>query len=216
MEPLLNFGESSTGRAFALSEVLGLIALDRPRRRGFTLVELLVVIAIMSMLIGLLLPAVQYARASARRTQCLSQLHNIGIAMESYMDSHGERSKYPDCARLPSLTPDRPSLVKTLGPYMENEQTVFRCPADDASFRDQARQEAALPLPPEGISYFEKEGISYEYPDSQLAKKTRQKVMEKKSSTTVWISYDFEAFHGTKGEDGSRCFVFADGHADSS
>lgn len=215
MEALLNYGESSTGRAFALSEVSGLIALDRLRRRGFTLVELLVVIAIMSMLLGLLLPAVQYARASARRTQCLSQLHNIGIAMESYMDSHGERSKYPDCARLPSLTPDRPSLVPTLGPYMENEQTVFRCPADDASFRDQSRQEAALPLPPEGISYFEKEGISYEYPDSQLAKKTRQKVMEKRSSATVSISNDYEAFHGAKGQDGSRCFAFADGHADA-
>ncbi len=184
------------------------------RRPGFTLVELLVVIAIMSMLLGLLLPAVQYARSTARRTQCLSQLHNIGIAMESYMDAHGERSKYPDCARLPSLTPDRPKLVKTLGPYMENEETVFRCPGDDAFYRDQNLARASLP--PENISYFEKEGISYEYPDSQLAKKTRQKVMEKRSSTTVIISNDYETFHGPDGEPGSRCFVFADGHSDAS
>src|SRR6476661_2723548 len=77
---------------------------DRPlTRTAFTLVELLVVIAIMAALLGLLLPAVQYARSSARRTQCLSQLHNIGVAMDNYMDSHGQRAKYPDAAQLPSL-----------------------------------------------------------------------------------------------------------------
>jgi len=202
-----------------LSEESGMIALERPvrkwepRRPGFTLVELLVVIAIMSMLIGLLLPAVQYARATARRTQCLSQLHNIAIAMQSYMDAHGERSKFPDCAQLPSLPPNRPSLVPTLGPYMENEQTSFRCPGDDASFRDESRVQSSLP--PEGKSYYEKEGLSYEYPAPQLANKTRQKVMEKRSSTTVTISNDYEAFHGAEGDPGSRCFAFADGHADA-
>ena len=202
-----------------MSEESGMIALERPvrkwepRRPGFTLVELLVVIAIMSMLIGLLLPAVQYARATARRTQCLSQLHNIAIAMQSYMDAHGERSKFPDCAQLPSLPPNRPSLVPTLGPYMENEQTSFRCPGDDASFRDESRVQSSLP--PEGKSYYEKEGLSYEYPAPQLANKTRQKVMEKRSSTTVTISNDYEAFHGAEGDPGSRCFAFADGHADA-
>lgn len=112
-------------------------------KRAFTLIELLVVIAIVGVLTALLLPAVQSARETARRTQCLNNLRQMGLAALNY---HGAKGAFPEGRKSTTW-----SVHAALLPYFEQQNVaqfadltksvtvttadvlsvpMFRCPSD--------------------------------------------------------------------------------------
>lgn len=123
------------------------------RRRGFTLVELLVVIATIGVLISLMIPAVQRVRESAARTQCLNNLHQIGLAIHHY---ESVRKRFPTATRIPKTAADPESLAVVLAPYCEQNTAVWKCPKDVQGSG--------------GQPYHEQHGLSYEYYVDQVCK----------------------------------------------
>lgn len=109
-------------------------------RRGFTLVELLTVIAIIALLTAVLFPVFSSARAKGRDATCLSNLHQIGLALRAYGTDYGE--KLPLANNKPSED-GPPGLPQVLSSYVRNSK-IFRCPSDYDG-------------------YWQAEGTSYDY-----------------------------------------------------
>ena len=128
--------------------------LDRGRRplHGFTLVELLVVMTICGMLLALLLPAVQAARAAARSVECQNNLKQIGAALQHFHDARGRFPHYrlcpapwqggadPYCEQLTSPTIVTSANEVWWAPY---DNTVARTDTPSAGF-DPSRAALAI------------------------------------------------------------------------
>lgn len=202
----------------------------RKSKRGFTLVELLVVIAIIGILVAMLLPAVQYARATARSTQCKSNLRQIGLAINMYVDSQGG-GIYPVLRSIVPLTVvnREPSLRDVVGKFAENNANVWDCPMDSEYY--------SLG----GMRYFEQFGQSYEYNFRRFRSQSRNKregvtlpqALQNEGKALgykvaapaheTWVANDMEPFHGGEAyvpgvprpvQPLARNFLFADGHVE--
>ena len=99
------------------------------RPRGFTLIELLVVIAIIAILAAILFPVLSACKESGRRTQCLSNLKQIGVATSLYMDNWSGR--FPPCA-FAGGTPPYNYWNFLISRYVAGSIHIWECPTRHA------------------------------------------------------------------------------------
>lgn len=165
--------------------------------QAFTLVELLVVIAIIALLAGLLLPVLGRAKESARATVCLSNLHQVGIALQIYVPENN--NKLPvmrDVATDPAVaaTNTFPAIQNVLAAQLGNTN-VLRCPSDRSRF-------------------FERTGSSYAW-NSLLNGQDAEhlKVFNIRfDSHEIPVVFDKEDFHAARGPNKAVNYLYADGH----
>jgi prepilin-type N-terminal cleavage/methylation domain-containing protein/prepilin-type processing-associated H-X9-DG protein len=94
----------------------------RCSRHGFTLIELLVVISVIALLMGILVPTLSSAKEYARRTKCLSNVRQLGLALNIYAEDH-------DSCVPPRDYAEGAVWVDRLEPYYTNRE-LLRCPTD--------------------------------------------------------------------------------------
>ncbi|HEY3780589.1 MAG TPA: prepilin-type N-terminal cleavage/methylation domain-containing protein [Fimbriimonadaceae bacterium] len=114
-------------------------------RRGFTLIELLIVIAIIAIIAAILFPVFARAKAAAKSTTCISNLHQIGTSMLLYMDDYddlfpnaiddSDRTHPEQWTVFPTfqaLIPSMPLMQNVLQPYIKSKE-IFHCPSDSGT-----------------------------------------------------------------------------------
>lgn len=190
-------------------------------KKAFSLVEILVVIAILSILAALLLPAFVLAKEKAQRASCLSNLKQIGSALEMYrqdfdgyfpyavdpLDRNTPLADIPFPTSFQQQIPFLPQINEVLRPY--SSQQIFRCPADTGfDFDDRTGQ----PLDARPTSY-EKFKTSYYYRTELAALKVHESSLSQATQFNVFFDGTGRWHAGGLDMLSRYNVLFADGHA---
>ena len=164
-------------------------------RTAFTLIELLVVIAILGLLAGLLLPAMSRARDSARSTACLSNLHQIGIGLQLYVqDNQNHLPVMFDWGVNLAANTNGPPINRILLPFT-GSSNIFKCPSDKQQL-------------------FETTGSSYAWNSLLNGQDADHLVVFNLpfGPNQIPVVFDKDKFHATRGGDKAVNYLYADGH----